>query len=335
VDLAECSSTAVTEEQFVECRDLFASCQGGYAIARGGCSNPSNEMACELCRDRMGTCRDESEDEDACREEFGACRERLMRAGSTDCSEDPEPVATCDDCLRQLAACASSDDASVCQNGFAQCRDVSGLGDDCANPTDAQTCELCDAQQATCDAQSEDGSCATARQACVTQLASNPDACPESQVGEGGGSGEGGSGEGGSGEGGTSGEGGATGEGGSGEGAGDPRTGPGGSTCAHDVCEAGDALDATCSSCAADVCAVDGYCCAGFWDSECLTIAASTASCGCAGDTCAHDVCETGVALESTCNECATTVCGIDDWCCNNEWDTECTNIAAAQCGCI
>jgi hypothetical protein len=48
------------------------------------------------------------------------------------------------------------------------------------------------------------------------------------------------------------------------------------STCAHDVCEEGGNLDASCSdSCVADVCAADSFCCDTAWDGTCVSEAGS------------------------------------------------------------
>ncbi len=49
---------------------------------------------------------------------------------------------------------------------------------------------------------------------------------------------------------------------------GDPDPG-GGSTCEHDVCLPGVALDAGCSECAGAVCAADDFCCTTEWDIYC------------------------------------------------------------------
>lgn len=47
---------------------------------------------------------------------------------------------------------------------------------------------------------------------------------------------------------------------------------------------------------------------------------------------CAHDVCDEGVALESTCGGCATAVCAEDEYCCDVEWDDVCVDEAKAIC---
>ncbi len=332
VDLAECSSTANTEEQFVQCRDLFQTCQAERDLKFETCGSPSQQLACGLCQDRLSRCEEDGgeEGDGACGSEFDTCRQLLVRSTTFACEADQDedgaaPEASCDDCQRELAACAASDEASVCQNGFAACRDLAGLGDDCANPTDAQACELCDAQSATCNAQSDEESCAAGRAACVAQLASNPEACPPPVTGgEGGSSGEGGgAGQGGGGEGGATGVGGGP----------DTSTSTGGS-CDHDACVEGDAPSAECNACTSEVCAADAFCCDGVWDATCVGEAEAVDSCGCAADACAHDVCETGDALEASCNDCATTVCAEDDYCCTTSWDTTCTELAAQSCGC-
>ncbi|WP_437601090.1 hypothetical protein WMF28_05890 [Sorangium sp. So ce590] len=46
--------------------------------------------------------------------------------------------------------------------------------------------------------------------------------------------------------------------------------------CAHDLCEAGDALDASCNSCVGNVCdELDGdpFCCMNSWDESCIELA--------------------------------------------------------------
>lgn len=48
---------------------------------------------------------------------------------------------------------------------------------------------------------------------------------------------------------------------------------------------------------------------------------------------CAHDVCEAGVALTSTCDPCATTVCNADAFCCTTKWDSLCASRADSMCG--
>lgn len=45
---------------------------------------------------------------------------------------------------------------------------------------------------------------------------------------------------------------------------------PNGCSCPHSICEIGDLLDAGCDSCAAQICAVDSFCCETSWDGYCV-----------------------------------------------------------------
>lgn len=57
---------------------------------------------------------------------------------------------------------------------------------------------------------------------------------------------------------------------------------PGATACAHDVCEAGAALDPTCEdSCVATVCAADAFCCNNSWDATCVEAAAASCDRSC------------------------------------------------------
>jgi hypothetical protein len=55
-------------------------------------------------------------------------------------------------------------------------------------------------------------------------------------------------------------------------------------------------------------------------------------------DNCSHDVCSQGEALEIGCDggTCVEDVCGVDTWCCDNEWDEFCVQTAndTPSCGC-
>lgn len=55
-------------------------------------------------------------------------------------------------------------------------------------------------------------------------------------------------------------------------------TGPG---CSHDHCSSGDALDASCDACTAQVCDNDGYCCTTAWDSQCVAEVATYCATSC------------------------------------------------------
>lgn len=115
--------------------------------------------------------------------------------------------------------------------------------------------------------------------------------------------------------------------------------GGGSGTCEHEPCDQGTALDPACDACAADVCAVDGYCCDGAngaWDAICVNEAKDICGLSCSGGGgggCLHDECTAGVKLTSGCSSCVTTVCAADAYCCNTEWDSQCVSGAIELCG--
>jgi hypothetical protein len=49
--------------------------------------------------------------------------------------------------------------------------------------------------------------------------------------------------------------------------------------------------------------------------------------------TCAHPICSTGAALQSTCSACTTELCTQDAFCCDTDWDTQCVNEVTSICG--
>jgi hypothetical protein len=51
------------------------------------------------------------------------------------------------------------------------------------------------------------------------------------------------------------------------------------------------------------------------------------------GASCAHNVCVTGVALESGCSQCVTDICAYDSWCCSTTWDSICVGYVPSICG--
>lgn len=289
-DLTECSSTAQNEAQFIECRDVFQSCQDTMNLGPDECGRPTNRQACELCRERLDGCS-----EGSCDAEFSVCKAFLMTRDQEACDVDPPPVqGNCEACIETLATCASSGgDASACASTFDACRSANGIDpEQCGMPTEGVACEACFNQQKKCEAASEEG-CDEGWSACEAQLASEG-AC--------GGTGSGGG-------------------------------GGGGAECAHDTCAVGTPLDASCSSCATAVCAVDSYCCEFAYDETCVQLAQQEPACGCVSDTCVHDVCTAGEALVKGCNECSTTVCDADDFCCTYEWDPVCVQKAVELCG--
>ncbi|MBL8949010.1 MAG: hypothetical protein JNK45_37920 [Myxococcales bacterium] len=106
--------------------------------------------------------------------------------------------------------------------------------------------------------------------------------------------------------------------------------------CAHSECVAGVLLAADCSGCAAEVCAVDAFCCATSWDGICVNEAAIM----CAAplcSACAHSPCDAGGFLVSGCDagfsNCVASVCAADPFCCNSSWDGVCVGEVASVCG--
>jgi hypothetical protein len=106
--------------------------------------------------------------------------------------------------------------------------------------------------------------------------------------------------------------------------------------CAHDVCVTGPALVGGCdpAGCAAQVCAVDPFCCANTWDSVCVGLVGEACGTVCQGS-CTHSPCANGQALVPGCDPagCVSTICGIDPFCCNTSWDTLCVGRVASDCG--
>ena len=107
----------------------------------------------------------------------------------------------------------------------------------------------------------------------------------------------------------------------------------GGGSCAHPICSAGGKLDATCDTCAGEVCAADSFCCNNAWDATCVGEVASVChqTCGATG-TCAHPICTAGTELTASCDTCASEVCAADSFCCNNKWDAQCVSEVSSVC---
>jgi hypothetical protein len=131
-------------------------------------------------------------------------------------------------------------------------------------------------------------------------------------------------------------------------------------TCDHDACTVGTPLSPSCDPCAQAVCTSDPFCCQSGWDELCVTVANDVcgpceclpASAGCMQDSdccsgtcdagrcidptsqCAHDVCETGVALDAqACGGCVSAICANDPVCCNGGWDQFCVSAVPTTCG--
>jgi hypothetical protein len=46
-----------------------------------------------------------------------------------------------------------------------------------------------------------------------------------------------------------------------------------------------------------------------------------------------HDVCQSGAAMDKSCDPCATTLCAADDFCCSTTWDEQCVSEVGQYCG--
>ncbi|MEJ7734373.1 MAG: hypothetical protein WKG00_34900 [Polyangiaceae bacterium] len=139
--------------------------------------------------------------------------------------------------------------------------------------------------------------------------------------------------------------------------------------CAHPVCTAGVALDASqcfqpcgdevcgampeccgeygwtieCTeltltlcpvdTCITAVCDDDPSCCSTGWTASCVGLA-SQKDAACATDCgCAHPPCITGPALAATCDPCVAAACEADPFCCNTFWDLLCASYVQSICG--
>jgi hypothetical protein len=64
-----------------------------------------------------------------------------------------------------------------------------------------------------------------------------------------------------------------------------------------------------------------------------LTLATADDDGSSAGSECAHDLCQQGAALQSGCDDCATSICEADPFCCSTSWDGLCVQQVATVCG--
>lgn len=82
--------------------------------------------------------------------------------------------------------------------------------------------------------------------------------------------------------------------------------------------------------CVSSVCALDPTCCTTGWTASCVALAVT--ECGTSCD-CEHSVCQTGAALDPTCNPCVADLCLADSYCCAAAWDGICVDEVASVCG--
>ncbi len=118
------------------------------------------------------------------------------------------------------------------------------------------------------------------------------------------------------------------------------------SSCAHEKCAPGVALDAACDPCVERICAVSPGCCqddenpaTADWSPACVALVKSECDATCADPgaaVCSHGLCDVGSPLESTCDTCTQTVCGTPgfEFCCDTAgaWDASCVTAAKRLC---
>ena len=107
--------------------------------------------------------------------------------------------------------------------------------------------------------------------------------------------------------------------------------------CTSDLCVPAAALDAGECNCVALVCAQDPTCCdatAGSWSAACVEQTGELCGADCSG-ACAHDRCNTGLALEPTCDPCVAAICDASPYCCDADtgvWDQQCISLSEMFC---
>ncbi len=109
-----------------------------------------------------------------------------------------------------------------------------------------------------------------------------------------------------------------------------------GSPTTGDCCTANGSPSCSDAACCDAVCAVDPYCCTVEWDANCVannqrvsgadaaTLCASLCTCG---DPVAGDCCDPAGTGSPGCSNpaCCAAVCATDSFCCDNEWDANCS----------
>jgi hypothetical protein len=108
----------------------------------------------------------------------------------------------------------------------------------------------------------------------------------------------------------------------------------------HDKCTTGTALATTSDACVSSVCAVDPFCCTSGWDSICVSevrTVCGSLTCSEANGSCSHSLCSSGPALVNSCDsakeDCVSSICAFDPFCCTTAWDSICVNEVESVCG--
>ncbi|MDA1007739.1 MAG: hypothetical protein O2800_01860 [Planctomycetota bacterium] len=85
--------------------------------------------------------------------------------------------------------------------------------------------------------------------------------------------------------------------------------------------------------CCSAVCAEDPYCCIGAWDGFCAEIASVRCS-GCGTDSVQMGCFTEHIGRGCNIDECCTSICGVDPYCCETVWDATCAASAGTDADC-
>jgi len=98
-------------------------------------------------------------------------------------------------------------------------------------------------------------------------------------------------------------------------------------------CEANNTTACDDAACCTTVCAQDPFCCDIQWDDQCAQQAVNVCqACIQCGSDSAGDCCEANDTPYCDDRQCCETVCAIDKFCCDIEWDGACADIAGEEC---
>lgn len=110
---------------------------------------------------------------------------------------------------------------------------------------------------------------------------------------------------------------------------GETTTGPEPGLCCTPLDQAGCAEDPGIEAC---VCGLDAFCCDTQWDDQCVGTAVRQcgAACEMGGDDCCSPAALPGCPADPAVETC---VCGLDGFCCDEQWDGMCVELAQNDCG--
>jgi hypothetical protein len=104
---------------------------------------------------------------------------------------------------------------------------------------------------------------------------------------------------------------------------------------AGDPCVPHDNPSSSSVECSAAICKADAFCCETAWDANCAAEALINPDCPCfaeCGDPCAGDCCSAHPTPNCRDASCCKLVCAEDPFCCEEEWDGSCSQIARSLC---